>query len=166
MEEKGEADACVCPETRTSTSIWRAMLERESRSPLGTTWCPWMMPIRMGPCVRVVESGKTSVCDMSEVNRPDHNQSTHLIIIPSYNMHIGRHRPQVIIRLLVAHVSCAQNLLYLSWHKKLFELGRKIVRPVGDVEVADGQDENHLGVGNLTLVYDWLESSTSTSLDL
>jgi hypothetical protein len=145
---EGEAYACVCPETRTSTSIWRAMLERESRSPLGTTWCPWMMPMRIGPCVRVVESGKTSVCDGDMLNKSSkNNQSTHLIIIPSYNMHIGRHRPQVIIRLLVAYVPCAQNLLYFSGHKKLFELGRKIVRPVGDVEVADGQDENHLGRG-------------------
>jgi hypothetical protein len=29
------AYVCVCPLTRTSTSIWRAMAERESRSPVG-----------------------------------------------------------------------------------------------------------------------------------
>ena len=75
------------------------------------------------------------------------NNRTDLIIIASYNVHIGRHGPQVIVGLLVAHVSCAQNLLYLSGYKQLFELGRKIVGPMGDVEVADGQDENHLGVG-------------------
>lgn len=109
----------------------------------------------------MVESGKTSVCHRKEGRQlvPFLKKKTtraHLVIIPSYNMDIRRNRPQVIVRLLVAHVSCAKNLLYLSGHKKLLELGRKIVGPVRDVEVTDGQDENHLSVGKIALVYDWL----------
>ena len=58
-------------------------------------------------------------------------------------MHVWRDSPQVLVRLAVAEVAGAQDLLYLPRNKELLELRRQIVYPVGDVEVADDEHEDH-----------------------
>lgn len=50
-------------------------------------------------------------------------------------MHVPSQRLQVVIALLGAEVSRAQNVLDLPRDQQLLELGRQRVAPVGDVQV-------------------------------
>lgn len=48
---------------------------------------------------------------------------------------------QVVVALLGAEVPGAQYVLDLPWDQQLLELGRQRVAPMGDVEVAQHQDQ-------------------------
>jgi hypothetical protein len=67
----------------------------------------------------------------------------HLVVVPPHDMHIGRDSPQVLVRLLVTNIACAQYLLNLPRNQKLLELCWQIVNSVWDVNVADDQYEHH-----------------------
>ena len=69
----------------------------------------------------------------------------HLVIVSSDNMDVWRDGPEVLVRLAVTEIACAQDLLNLAGHQKFLELCGKIVDPVRDVQVADDEDEDHLG---------------------
>lgn len=139
---------CVCPETRTSTSSCLAMALSESRSPVGMHWCPCMTPIRMGVWVTVTDSGKL-LCSAPRAHVstaiPQASGKTHLVVVAPHDIHVGRDAPEVLIRLAVAHVARAENLLDLAGHEELLELGGEVVDAVGDVEVADDENEHHPG---------------------
>ena len=103
---------CVCPEMSTSTSICRAIALSESRSPLGTHWCPCVTPIRIGECATVTERGSALYAGVS--GQPEtHTWHTHLVIVAADNVDVWRDGPEVFVRLAVAEVSSAQDLLYL-----------------------------------------------------
>lgn len=67
----------------------------------------------------------------------------HLIVIPSYNMHIRRDCLQILVRFLVTDIPRAKDLLYFPWYQEFPELGREVMDAMGDVEVSDDQDEDH-----------------------
>lgn len=69
----------------------------------------------------------------------------HLVVVSPNDVHIGRDRPKVLVRLPVAEVARAEDLLDLARHEELLELGREVVDAVWDVEVADDEDEDHGG---------------------
>ena len=71
-----------------------------------------------------------------------------LVIITPHNMYIRRDSPQVLERLLVAYVSGAEYLLYLARYQELLEFRGEVVDAVGDVEVANDEDEDHGGRGS------------------
>ena len=62
-------------------------------------------------------------------------------------MHVGRYRPEIIIRLLVAHIARAQNLLDLPGNQELLKLRRQVVYSVRDVQVANDEYEDHGAFG-------------------
>lgn len=47
--------------------------------------------------------------------------TTHIIPVPLDNMHIACNGPEVVVRLLIADVASADNLLDLSRNEKLLE---------------------------------------------
>ena len=63
---------------------------------------------------------------------------THLVIIALHHMNLVRERPEVVVRLFVAHIASAHNLLDLAWHKQLPELGRQVQGTVRQEQVACG----------------------------
>lgn len=60
-------------------------------------------------------------------------------------MHIGRNSSQVFIRLSVAEIARAQDLLNFSRDKEFLELERQVVHAMWDVQVANDEDEDHDG---------------------
>ena len=62
-------------------------------------------------------------------------------------MHVGGYRPEIIIRLLVAHIARAQNLLDLPRDQELLKLRRQVVYSVRDVQVANDEYEDHGAFG-------------------
>mmetsp|Transcript_19597 Transcript_19597/g.58279 ORF Transcript_19597/g.58279 Transcript_19597/m.58279 type:complete len:205 (+) Transcript_19597:167-781(+) len=51
---------CVWPEIKMSTSRRRCVAASARGSPQGTTWCPWMTPMRKSPIVTTFVSGKAA----------------------------------------------------------------------------------------------------------
>jgi hypothetical protein len=68
---------------------------------------------------------------------------THLIVITTNDVHISRDGPQIIIRFTVANISSAKNLLDFSWNEKFLELGWEVVDSMGDMKIANDEDEDH-----------------------
>jgi len=60
---------------------------------------------------------------------------THLVIVAAHHMHVSRYGAQVVVRLLVAHVAGADDLLDLAGHEELAELGRQVVCAEGQMQV-------------------------------
>ena len=70
-----------------------------------------------------------------------------LVKIPSDDVYVVGQRFQVVVGLLGAQVSGAKDVLNASGYQKLLELGRKGATPVGNVEIAENQNQ-HLGIYN------------------
>ena len=68
---------------------------------------------------------------------------THFIVVSFHEMDIGRYSLEVLVCLLVTDVAGAQNLLNLARNEKFFELCRKVVCPMGDMQVADNENKDH-----------------------
>jgi hypothetical protein len=69
--------------------------------------------------------------------------STHVVVVPLDNVHVGCDGSEVFVRLLVTDVAGAKYLLDFPWYEQFLELGRQIVSAVGYVEVADDKNEDH-----------------------
>jgi hypothetical protein len=70
---------------------------------------------------------------------------TYLIVIATDDMHVSRDGPQIVVRFSVANVAGAKYLLDFSWNEKFLELGGQVVDSMGDVKIADDEDEDHGG---------------------
>jgi hypothetical protein len=71
--------------------------------------------------------------------------STHVVVVALDDVHVGCDGSEVLIRLLVADVARAEYLLDLAWYQQLLELGGQVVSAVGNVEVANDENEDHAG---------------------
>ena len=68
---------------------------------------------------------------------------THLIVVATNDVHVSRDGPQIVVRFTVANVAGAKDLLNFSWNEKFLKLGWQVVGSMGDVKVADDEDEDH-----------------------
>jgi hypothetical protein len=68
---------------------------------------------------------------------------THLIVIPTDNVHVSRDGPQIVVRFTVANIAGAKDLLDFSWNEKFLELGREVMNSMGDMKIANDEDEDH-----------------------
>lgn len=66
---------------------------------------------------------------------------THLVKVPTHDVDVPGECLQVVIALLGAQVPRAEDVLDLSRHQKLLELGWQGVAPVRNVQVAEHQDQ-------------------------
>lgn len=100
--------------------------------------------------VEVARGNRLVSMNDTDAQRPVHNRRAQwqraLVVVAAHGMHVGRDAAQVLVRLAVAEVAGAKNLLDLPWHEEFLELCREIVYAVGNVQVADDKDEDHLGV--------------------
>lgn len=69
-----------------------------------------------------------------------------LVVVSAHGMHVRRDAAQVLVRLAVAEVAGAENLLDLPWYEEFLELCGEVVYAVWNVQVADDEDEDHVGV--------------------
>ena len=83
----------------------------------------------------------------ANLNRVVHNRhrqrEPRLVIIALDDVYIGRDGPQVVVRLLVADVSRAEDLLDFTGNKEFLEFEGEVMNSVRDVEVTDNEDEDH-----------------------
>lgn len=70
-------------------------------------------------------------------------QEDAIVKVAADDVHVGRERAQVVVRLLVYHVARAQNVLDLSWLQQRLKLLWQVGRTHGDVHIADDEDEHH-----------------------
>lgn len=75
------------------------------------------------------------------------NRRTHFIIITAYYMYIWRNRPEVLIRLAIAYVAGAENLLDLARNEELLELEGEVMYAMRDMQISNDKDEDHGGNG-------------------
>ena len=71
-----------------------------------------------------------------------------LVIVALDDVHIGRYGPQVVVRLLVADVARAEDLLDLldfTGNKEFLEFEGEVMNSVRNMEVTDNEDEDHCG---------------------
>ena len=68
---------------------------------------------------------------------------THLIVVATNDVHVSRDGPQIVVRFTVANIAGAKDLLNFSWNEKFLKLGWQVVGSMGDVKVADDEDEDH-----------------------
>lgn len=59
----------------------------------------------------------------------------YLIKVPSDNVNISSQSLEVVISVLGAEVSCAEDVLNLSWNQQLFELGWEAVASMWNVKI-------------------------------
>ena len=60
----------------------------------------------------------------------------YLIEVPSDNMNIPSQSLEVVISVLGAEVSCAEDVLDLSWHQQFFEFGWEAVASMWNVKIS------------------------------
>lgn len=60
----------------------------------------------------------------------------YLIEVPSHNMNVPSQSLEVVVSVLSAEVSCAEDVLDLPWNQQFFELGREAVAPMRDVKIS------------------------------
>ena len=65
----------------------------------------------------------------------------YIIEISLHDMNIAGQSLQIIVRLFGAQVARTKNVLDAIWNENLFEFGRQIVASVGNVQVAEYEDE-------------------------
>ena len=68
-----------------------------------------------------------------------------LVIVALDEVYIGRYGPQVVVRLLVADVARAEDLLYFTGNEEFLEFEGEVMNSVRDVEVTNNEDEDHCG---------------------
>jgi hypothetical protein len=68
---------------------------------------------------------------------------THLIVITTDDVHVSCDGPQIVVRFTVANIAGAKYLLDFSWNEKFLELGGQVMDSMGDMKVADDEDEDH-----------------------
>jgi hypothetical protein len=68
-----------------------------------------------------------------------------LVVVALDDVYIGRYGPQVVVRLLVADVARAEDLLDFTGDEEFLEFEGEVVNSVRDVEVTDDEDEDHCG---------------------
>jgi hypothetical protein len=68
---------------------------------------------------------------------------THLIVISTDDVHVSRDGPQIVVSFTVANIASAEDLLDFAWNEKLLELRRQVVGSMGDMKIADDEDEDH-----------------------
>jgi hypothetical protein len=66
-----------------------------------------------------------------------------LVVVALDDVYVGRYGPQVVVRLLVADVARAENLLNFSRDEEFLEFEGEVMNSVRDVEVTDDEDEDH-----------------------
>ena len=71
--------------------------------------------------------------------------SSHLVVVPLDHIHVRRDGAQILVRLSIAYISCAQYLLDLPRYEQFLEFSGEVVDAVWDVQVADNENENHSG---------------------
>jgi hypothetical protein len=64
-------------------------------------------------------------------------------------VHVSCDRPQIVVRFTIADIASAKDLLDFSWDEKFLEFGGQVVGSVGDVKIANDEDENHGGRGDV-----------------
>jgi len=58
-------------------------------------------------------------------------------------VHVSRDGPQIVVCFTVANIAGAKDLLDFSWNEKFLELGRQVMNSMGDMKIADDEDEDH-----------------------
>lgn len=87
------------------------MPARASLSPSGTAWCPWIIPILIGPCCNVVDAGMLAFysngCSLVLVMLLAvlSERTLHLVPISSGSADVWRYRSEIVVGLLVRHVA-------------------------------------------------------------
>lgn len=66
-----------------------------------------------------------------------------IVVVASYNVYIRGNCPQILVRLLVTHISGAYYLLNLAGDQQFLKLCWEVMRAIWDMEVSNDQNENH-----------------------
>ena len=86
--------------------------------------------------------------NLNRVVHDRHRQrESRLVIVALDDVYIGQYSPQVVVRLLVADVARAEDLLDFTGNKEFleFEGEVRVMNSVRDMEVTDNEDEDHCG---------------------